>query len=410
MLLLILALACETAEPVTFTDAELRRLLSASPIPEIPADTTNAVADDPLAAELGQALFFDARLSANGEVACASCHAPEHGFSDDKALSEGIGTTGRHAPSALNAAFYRWQFWDGRADSQWSQALGPLESAVEHGATRVGLAHILYDDPDYNAAYTQLFGPLPDLSDAARFPAEARPVPEDPTHAHNLAWEAMDPADQEAVSRAFANLGKMIAAYERQLVSGPAPFDTFAAEMRDGAEPTLDESAQRGAKLFFGEAQCHLCHSGPLFTDFEFHNIGLGLREGLSETDEGRYAGISSLWANPFNAVGAYSDDPSGEAAERLNRIVQTDEQLGQFKTPSLRDVASFPPYMHGGHFMNLEEVVHHYNQLEEVPTVGHREEFLLPLELEMDEVMDIVAFLESLSGEPLEARLLSAP
>lgn len=410
MLLLSLTLACAQPEGVSFSAAELRRLLSASPLPEPPADPTNAVADDPLAAATGQALFFDARLSANGEVSCSTCHDPEHGFSDDNRLSEGIGTTGRHAPSAMNSVYYRWMFWDGRADSHWCQALGPLESPVEHGATRAGLAHILYDDPEYNTAYTQLFGPLPDLSDTDRFPAQARPVADDPTNPQDIAWQAMDPSDQEAVNQIFANLGKMVAAYERLLVSGPSPFDDFAADLREGREPTLDESAQRGAKLFFGDAQCHLCHSGPVFSDFEFHNIGLGLREGLSEDDEGRYAGITSLWANPFNAAGAYSDAPTGEAAERLERIAQTDEQLGQFKTPSLRDVALFPPYMHGGHFMTLEEVVHHYNQLDERPMVGHRDEFLLPLDLDMDQVLDIVAFLESLSGEPLDDALLAAP
>jgi hypothetical protein len=107
--------------------------LSLSQLPELPPDPSNRVADDPAAAALGEQLFADTRLSSNGEVSCASCHLPERQFQDDLALAKGVGVTTRRTMPIAGTAYSPWLFWDGRKDSQWSQALGPLESAVEHG-------------------------------------------------------------------------------------------------------------------------------------------------------------------------------------------------------------------------------------------------------------------------------------
>ncbi|MCB9758773.1 MAG: hypothetical protein H6739_02955 [Alphaproteobacteria bacterium] len=405
LLLLLAGCPGPDDDAVTFTDAEWARALSAADRQPPPADPTNAWAEDPAAAWLGRFLYFDTRLSSNGEVACATCHDPELGFGDGQHLAEGVGTTGRHAPTIWNTAYNRWYFWDGRADSHWCQALGPMESPVEHGGSRLQYAHVLYDDDELKPAYEALFGPLPDLADGDRFPPEGRPVDDDPDHPHHQAWVSMTEADRDAVTQVYVNIGKSIAAYERLLVRGDSDFDRF---VDDPTSDALSASAQAGLKLFMGDANCHLCHSGASFSDLEFHGIGLGTREWLDPEDQGRAGGIPALLANPFNGAGAWSDDPS--AAEDLGRLVNGQEQIGIFKTAILRDVALSPPYMHGGHFETLEDVVHHYNTLEEIPVEGHREQFLLPLELSDAEEADLVAFLEALTGDEPDPALLVPP
>ena len=128
-------------------DAAWEEIRLLSPLGDPPDDPTNAVADHEDAARLGQKLFYDPRFSANGTVSCATCHDPEKGFGDGKELAEGISTAGKNAPTALNTAWNRWFFWDGRADSAWSQALGPLENPVEHGSNRLAILKALYGDP-----------------------------------------------------------------------------------------------------------------------------------------------------------------------------------------------------------------------------------------------------------------------
>jgi cytochrome c peroxidase len=146
-----------------------------------------------------------------------------------------------------------------------------------------------------------------------------------------------------------------------------------------------------------------------MFTNGAFHNIGLGPRNYLSAGDLGRYAGIDWVQENPFNGAGTYSDDPDF-GAHKLNYLAQGDEHLGAFKVPSLRNVANTAPYMHGGHFETLTDVVEYYSDLDETPSMGHREESLLPLELSDAQIADLVAFLDALSGSPLDASLLEQP
>ncbi|MCB9791670.1 MAG: cytochrome-c peroxidase [Alphaproteobacteria bacterium] len=411
-----LLLACTKGEVadtgLNFSSQEWSRVLAASPRPEPPADPSNAWAEDPAAAQLGQFLYYDTRLSGNGEVACATCHDPAQGFGDGEQLAQGIDSTARHAPTIWSTVYNRWFFWDGRADSHWAQATGPIEAPNEQGFSRLELAHLLYDDAALQAAYTGLFGALPELSDSARFPAMGRPVPESPEDPAALAWDGMTAEDQDAVTQVFVNAVKAIAAYERRLIPGESDFDRYVADMQDsGASDALSPEAERGLQLFMGDAGCHFCHSGPNFSDQEFHNIGLGPRDWLNEDDDGRYSGVRSLLDNPFNAAGRWSDDPEGEKAQVLRSLQLDDEELlSRFKTPPLRDVALSAPYMHGGHYLDLEEVVHHYNQLDEVPVLGHREDLLLPLELEMAEIQAIVAFLESLTGDEPDPSLLEQP
>jgi cytochrome c peroxidase len=387
---------------------ELRaRIIAASLEVAPPPDPTNAYADDPAAAALGERLFFDAGLSPSGAVSCATCHKPERAFTDGRQLARGVGLGSRNTPTVWNVAFNRWFFWDGRADSLWAQALAPLENQVEMAGSRVEVARRLHDDAALRADYEDLFGDLPDLSNRQRFPQRARPVPDDPTHPDALAWDAMAPADREAVDRVYTNVGKSLAAYERTLISRDSAFDRFARALRerDGAGlSALTPEAQRGMVRFFADGACTLCHTGPNFTDREFHNIGLGPLPG-SPPDRGRYEGVGLVQVDPFNGLGEFSDAPDSEGNDKVVFLALTANHLGEMKTPSLREVAETGPYMHDGRFATLEEALGFYQRLDEVPVFGHREESLVPLEAGEAAVREMAAFLRALSGETALSR-----
>lgn len=407
-----------------------------TPLGPAPVDETNAYSDDPQAARLGQFLFFDTRLSANGEVSCATCHQPDHGFSAPTKLGEGIGQTPRHTPSLLNVAYYHWFDWDGRVDSIWAQAFGPLESPEEMGFSRAELAHLFAADDELSAAYEAIFGEFPDLSDQTRFPRRARPVPDDPEHPDHSAWEDMSAEDQQTINRVASNITKSLGAYLRLLVQKDAPFDAWAKSLLDGSKTPADTApgtmkieAQRGLKLFLGKAGCIRCHIGPNFSDSAFHNLALSPRPWMQShpsrkpdaaqtdapdarrgIDRGRWDGVPKVKSNIFNARGPFSDKRDGQKERWLHYLTQTSEDHGQFKTPTLRNIALTPPYMHGGHFETLEEVVRFYSVLDEQNPVGHREDMLAPLGLTQQEIEEVVAFLEALTGEPPQEELLQPP
>jgi cytochrome c peroxidase len=394
---------------------ELAAIYRRSPLEAPPPDPTNAVADSAPAAALGQLLFFDRGLSANGEVACASCHQPARGFSDGRAVAKGLADGTRNTPTLLNVALNHWFFWDGRADSLWSQALQPLERPREAGGDRLQIAHLVAADAALSAAYQEVFGPLPPLADTARFPAHARPDP-DPQSPTARAWQAMAPSDRTAVNRVFSNLGKALEAYERKLVSGASPFDTYAEGLRAGdpqKQAALSPAAMRGLKLFVGAANCALCHTGPALSDGEFHDLGLPLLPGAEE-DRGRAAGLAELRADIFNAAGPFSDDPTGTAKRRLEFLPPPPSQLGAFKTPTLRNVALTGPYMHDGRFATLPQVLEFYAQGKTASRdrlVGTRDATLnLVPRLTPAQSADLVAFLEALTGTPLPSSLTEPP
>lgn len=372
-------------------------------LPPLPPDPSNRVADDPAAAALGHRLFFDTRFSANGEVACATCHLPEKDFQDGLALGEGVGVANRRTMPLAGTAYSPWLFWDGRADSQWAQALGPLENPVEHGGNRTYFVQLLAEL--YRAEYEAIFGPLPDLS---RLPRLAGPV-DDP--AVQAAWGAMTPQDQEAVNRVFANMGKAIAAYERHLNPGPARFDAYAQALLEGdaraMREALTDDEVAGLRLFIGEANCIQCHNGPLLTNNDFHNTGVPAIADLPE-DTGRAAGAQLVLADPFNCLGPYSDADASQCAELRFMLAEGEQLLRQYKPPSLRNVGDRDPFMHAGQFITLGEVLIHYNSAPPAP-VGESE--LEPLGLNAEEMMQVIAFLRSLDG-PIDAepRWLQAP
>lgn len=415
----IVAQAPPSGPAGAFTKDEMRRILALSPLPPPPPDPTNAVADDPAAAHLGRFLFFEERFSANGEVSCATCHDPEQAFTDGRRTAQAIGALDRHTPSLWNVAYNRWFFWDGRADTLWAQAVVPIETPTEHGTSRLKCVHVVHEDPGLRAAYEAIFGPMPDLADAARFPPDGRPVSDEPEHPHHGAWISMTAEDRETVNGIYANLAKAIAAYERRLIRRRAPFDVFVEGLRSGDAASLaalTPAAQRGLQLFVGRADCLRCHFGPHFSDGEFHSTGVPPLGGGPLHDAGRYEGIESLRDSAFSAAGPYADAAGGaaaaaEAAEKVHSLLRSPETWGQFKTPSLRNVALTAPYMHQGQLAALGDVLRHYSTLEDaVLPSHHQEQLLVPLELAPAEMAALEAFLVSLTGEEFEDALLTPP
>ena len=151
-----------TPQPWTESDLQMLQSLSLAELGPLPADPGNAVADDPRAAEFGHALFFDTRLSGNGGISCATCHQPARSFTDGLPRGQAIGTSKRNTPTIIGTAYSPWLYWDGRRDSQWSQALSPLEDVNEHATDRQQVLDVIRNDPDYRAHYAALFGALPD--------------------------------------------------------------------------------------------------------------------------------------------------------------------------------------------------------------------------------------------------------
>lgn len=402
-----------TGDAPEFTEIEIRRILQHE-WRAIPPDPTNRFADDPRAAHFGQYLFFDTRFSANGQVSCATCHDPAKGFADGLPLGKGLEELTRHSMTLWNVGRNRWFFWDGRIDTLWAQALQPFENAMEMGTNRVRVVRQIASDPVLREAYEALFGPLPGGEVISQFPPDARPVPDDPDHPHHKAWESMREENREVVNHAFVNLGKAIAAYERRIVSRNAPFDRFVEGLRTGdavLRQSLTLQQQQGLRLFIGQANCRLCHFGPDFTDHEFHNNGVPpLRKGLPQ-DAGRFDGIGRLRSDPFRAESSYSDDPTGPVAQRAGFLARTPESWGQFRTPTLRNIGQTGPYMHQGQFETLEDVVEFYSTLQGQVRIGHHQETILTaLNLSAEEKAALVAFLKSLTGEPLPERLLRRP
>ena len=385
----------------------------------LPPDPSNNYADDLNAAKFGHKLFFDTRFSKNGEIACASCHIPEKSFTDGLTQATGIGKTLRNTPSVLGIAYSPWFFWDGRSDSLWSQALSPLESSVEHGGNRMQYAYIIYNDPDYQKEYQELFGSLPDLSDINRFPASTTT---DNQTGLPSQWNNISESDQHAITQIFVNISKALAAYQRQLIPSASRFDQYVSTtLKGGTSDELTKDEIAGLKLFIGKAMCINCHQGPLFTNHAFHNVGapdpankrsfiplLDLFKDKPLYDVGRYEGVKQALKNEFNCLGQYSDATENDCAELKFANTKHTSTLGAFKVPTLRNITLTAPYFQLGQFQNLSEVLKHYNEAPTAP-VGHSE--LTPLGLNNKELGQIEAFLHSLNSMPsITSEWLSNP
>jgi len=391
-LLLLVTIVCAAApSDERWSAKEIAELTSLSlrELGEVPPDPTNRVADDARAAALGERFFFDTRLSGDGRVSCGTCHDPRREFQDGIPLGIGSAQTNRRTMPVAATAHSPFLFWDGRKDSQWAQALGPLESAVEHGGTRAQYAHVVA--AHYREDYERLFGSLPDL---AGLPAVAGPVDAPVARA---AWEGLSRTRRDAVTGIFVNIGKAIAAYERRIQYRPSRFDRYVETLQEtgrGPDNVLSRDEVAGLRLFVGKGNCANCHNGPLFTNNEFHNTGVSTRPGLPP-DVGRLAGADNVLRDEFNCRSPWSD-ASTQCAE-LEFLITGDLVLERaFKVPSLRNVADRAPYMHAGQIGTLAEVIEHYNRAPQAPS-GRSE--LEPLRLSALERRQIEAFLRSLSG-----------
>ncbi|MBI5512848.1 MAG: cytochrome-c peroxidase [Deltaproteobacteria bacterium] len=365
-----------------FTEAEWHQLQALSPVYPLPRDDTNRVADDPRAAALGRLLFEDPGFSSSGRVSCATCHEPSRAFTDGRVVAEAVGRGARNTPSVFFAAYTRWPLWDGAADSLWAQPLMAVENPREHDSSRLALAHRMAER--YRAPYEAVFAPLPRLEDGARFPPRGRPG--DPP------WEAMTRDDQRAVNRVAADFGKAIEAFERTLVAPPAAFDRYMA----GEREALTERQRDGLAVFV-RVGCVHCHSGPLFSDDEFHSVRAP-DDPIGGPDRGRIDAIARVQASVFNTDGPFSDRPTG----RTRTLVASPSLLGAFRTPTLRGVSRTAPYAHAGTLPTLEAMILHETSQGLPPgdprSLGRIDPELLPrITFAPGELDALVAFLQAL-------------
>ncbi|MFO0667455.1 MAG: cytochrome c peroxidase [Polyangiaceae bacterium] len=341
-----------------------------------PADPTNAKADDPAAAAFGKQLFFDKRLSPSGNIACASCHDDKKDFQDGLPQSTaGISKLDRNSPAIALAAHSPWQFWDGRADTLWMQALGPFENDKEFGGSRLHVVHATLDN--FAAAYSNVFGPAPDLSDLGRFPAGGKPG--------DASWQSMTTADQKTVTAVFVNVGKAIAAYERTLRVKPNKLDAYI-----GGDLNALSTAEKGGLAGFFGAGCVQCHWGPRLTDDAFHPDRYPTGRQDTQADRGRIDGVGQLLASEF--------------AQPHPGLTSLPAQLGSFKTTGLRGIAGSAPFGHGGTLATLQDVARAYGTagipLSDPRAVGDTEPWLP--QFAQTHADELVPFLQVLTAEPL--------
>jgi cytochrome c peroxidase len=409
-----------------FTEVELEVILhELGSLPaEPPSDPSNRFADDAAAASLGQKLFFETGYSRTdgpiGPVSCATCHIPSKGFQDDRSnTSQGIGFTSRHAPTLFNAAYGAsgsgtvWQFWDGRKDSLWAQALGPPENPLEMGSTRCGVALLLYDK--YKNEYENVFGPMPALRDDTG--AAVIPVA---TEDKSPECNSLDPTVRALVTPVYVNFGKAIAAYERRIISRNSRFDQFYEEITTGVSTSdkLSEQEISGLKMFVGKGGCVSCHKGSNFSDWNFHSAGISQTgTNLPAEDRGRADGVVAVVRDEFNCMSEWSDQPDktkcevNELVARISTTGPEPSELGAFKTPSLRSVSLSAPYFHTGTLRTLDEVIALYDRGGDPSGfLGTVDENVRQLNLSDDEKLDLVAFLIALEGQPLDSSLLTDP
>ena len=370
--LLCISLFAQEIGAQTFSENEWKVIHSLSPS-VVQTDTTNAFEASEEAALLGQHLFFDKRLSSNGEISCATCHIPEQYFTDGLSVSQGIKPLERNTTTLLNAAHQRWFFWDGRTDTLWGQPIETLEHPSEMNLDRSEVLSVIGKDDVMNQQWERVFGAMETQS-----------------------------KDENA-----AKLSKSIAAYITKLSAKDAPFDAFVK----GDKSAISESAKRGLHFFITDGGCLRCHFGPWFTDGSFHSVGVPPLNGGPLKDSGRYEAIDQLKQSEFGAGSEFSDDKDGMRATITKHIAKRKDDWGAFRTPSLRNVAKTPPFMHAGQLATLNDVIEHYSTLEKfVSADHHRETILVPLNMTELQKKDLKAFLESLTAPLPDDALLKDP
>lgn len=380
---------------------ELVASLSIDALGPMPGDPSNRVSRDPGAVALGRALFFDPGLSRTGRIACASCHEPERFFTDGLAKAMGLEQSGRNAPTLVGSGYGKWFTWDGRRDSMWAQAVTPIESLGEMGSTRLEAVRYVLSHAEHGPAYEALFGAAPAALRDAGLPGRAGPFAD---AAAKAAWAALKPETQTAISAAYANIGKTMDAFQRELSPTPSRFDRYARALVGGgaaaADKILTADERAGLRLFVDDSrtQCLRCHNGPLFTNFGFHNADTGSVT-PPNYDLGRSIGVQAARVDPFNCLGPFSDAPPTGCKElRFADTVHTGgRKRGAFKVPTLRNVGATGPYMHDGRFTTLLQVLAHYREPTPPETSRHE---LARTRLTDAEAGQIIAFLNTLTSD----------
>ncbi len=266
------------------------RLLANGPLPPVPIPADNPQTDAKI--RLGRQLYFDPRLSADNTISCATCHDPKTGWANHHATDTGIRgqVGGRNSGTIIDAAYMRYQFWDGRAGSLEEQALGPIHNPIEMGETLEHVVQKLQAIPGYREEFREVFGTEVNTD----------------------------------------GIAKAIASFERTIVStGPSPYDKYQA----GDHTAMSRAAVRGMNLFNGKGHCTACHSGPTFSDQSFHNLGVGMNK--PDPDVGR----SKITNNPKD-WGAFK-------TPGLRNVADTAPYLHDGSEKTLADVVEF--YDRGG-------------------------------------------------------------
>lgn len=329
-------------------------------------------ADNPQTAEkiaLGDKLFNDVRFSSTGDISCATCHDAKKAFTDSPLkVSEGIKklTGTRNAPTVVNALYFRTQFWDGRSPSLEDQALHPFVNPVEMGLKdHQPILDIVRTDAEYVDAFQKVFG------------------------------KSGDAITMDEVTKA-------IAAFERTQVAGNSPFDRF---FYGGEEDALTPAQKRGFELFVNEGRCVSCHvieqTQALFTDNRFHNIGVGINDIQDQVPKLAHEFLKAEATMSEVDIKVLTDARTSEIGRFA--VTRGFDDLGSFKTSTLRNIAVTAPYMHDGSLATLREVVVHYNNGGVTKKGAPVNDFLSggirPLNLSDSEIDDLVVFMEALTS-----------
>lgn len=336
--------------------------------PEVISDPSNRVSGDAEAISFGEALFSDPILSSDHTISCASCHDPAQDFSDGLRRAEGRRVLDRNTQALWNLSGQRWFGWAGASDSLWAHSVRPILNPAELGHDASSLQSALYES-EHRPAYEALFGEMGE-----------------------------EPAIETTV-----NVAKVLAAYIETLRSGKTSFDDFRDALAIGdieRAAQYPEQAQRGLQIFIGRGNCTFCHSGPAFTNGEFHDAAVPYFLEQGGVDPGRAEGITQLLESPFTLDGDFTDDPIKARAWAVRNVRFQHRNFGIFRVPTLRRSAHTAPYMHDGSLPNLSAVVQHYNHINMERLHSDGEAILRPLGLSDREAEDLEAFLKSLSDD----------
>jgi cytochrome c peroxidase len=375
MALLSTSVHAQPPSGITLSADERAMLHAHGPWPmQARRDASNQWSANALAVSFGRSLFFDVSLSPDRKFSCASCHLPDKFFTDGRARGIGRARLKRNTLTVVGLSNQRWFGWDGANDNLWAQSIWPILASDEMNATANDVRVAITASARLSCGFQQVFG--------------------------------NSPADMANADLLVA-VGKALAAYQEGLSIGASAFDRFRTALFNADQKAIDgypRQARRGLKLFVGYARCSLCHFGPAFSNGEFDSVGIKHFLAPGEVDQGRFAGIQQLRATPMNRLGRFNDNRVLAPGTASRHVAGHPRTFGQFKVPSLRNVALTAPYMHAGSHPSLKSVVEHYNDINVERLHADGERILRPLKLPPADVDALVVFLGTLNGALLDA------